>query len=66
MEGYKKLTTDQSVLDHLYSFIDTKSEFLEASIDTIIEKYGSIENYVTSELKITQEMIDTMKELYLE
>jgi protein-tyrosine phosphatase len=53
-------------LDHLYSFIDTKSEFLEASIDTIIEKYGSIENYVTSELKITQEMIDTMKELYLE
>ena len=66
MEGYKKLTDDQSVLDHLYSFIDTKSAFLEASIDTIIDSYGSIENYVISELEITQEMIDTMKELYLE
>ncbi|KAF1304525.1 tyrosine-protein phosphatase [Enterococcus saccharolyticus] len=66
MAGYRKLTDDPSVLDHLYSFIDTKSEFIEASIDAIIDNYNSIENYVKQELGISQEIIDTMKELYLE
>ncbi|WP_040978602.1 tyrosine-protein phosphatase [Oceanobacillus jeddahense] len=66
MEGYKKLTDDKEVLDHLYSFIDTRSEFIATSIDTIIQKYGSIEKYVMEELGITGAMIDTMKDMYLE
>lgn len=66
MEGYKKLTNDKEVLEHLYSFIDTRSEFIATSIDTITEKYGSIETYVMEELGITRAMIDTMKEMYLE
>lgn len=66
MEGYKKLTDDKEVLDHLYSFIDTRSEFIAASIDTITQKYGSIEKYVMEELGITCDMIDTMKDMYLE
>lgn len=66
MEGYKKLTDDHGVLEHLYSFIDTRSEFIAASIDTIVEKYGSIEKYVLEELRLTREMIDSMKDMYLE
>ncbi|WP_152657543.1 tyrosine-protein phosphatase [Oceanobacillus sp. CFH 90083] len=66
MEGYKKLTDDQDVLDHLYSFIDTRSEFIATSIDTITQKYGSIEKYVMEELGVSREMIDTMKDMYLE
>ena len=66
MESYRKLTSDPFVLDHLYSFIYTKPEFLEASIDTIIEKHRSIENYVISELGLSEAEIDTMKKLYLE
>lgn len=66
MEGYKKLTDDKVVLDHLYSFIDTRSEFIAISIDTITEKYGSIEKYVIEELGITRAMIDAMKAIYLE
>lgn len=66
MEGYKKLTDDKEVMEHLYSFIDTRSEFIATSIDTIIQKYGSIEKYVVEELGITRDMIDTMKSMYLE
>lgn len=66
MEGYKKLTDDKEVLDHLYSFIDTRSEFIATSIDAITGKYGSIEKYVMEELGITREMIDAMKDRYLE
>ncbi len=60
------MTDDKEVLEHLYSFIDTRSEFIATSIDTIIQKYGSIEKYVVEELGITRDMIDTMKSMYLE
>lgn len=66
MEGYRKLTTDEKVLDHLYSFIDTKSDFIEASINSIIDGYGSIEQYAISELDIDKEIIDRLREMYLE
>lgn len=66
MEGYKKLTNDSVVLDQLYSFIDTKPEFIEESIDTINENYGSIENYVKEELKLTEQTVEQMKRMYLE
>lgn len=54
------------VLDQLYSFIDTKPDFIEESIDTIHEQYGSIENYVKKELKLTEQMVQQMKNMYLE
>ncbi|MCO8292041.1 tyrosine-protein phosphatase [Tetragenococcus halophilus] len=66
MEGYKKLTSDPVVLNQLYSFIDTKPEFIEESIDTINNRYGSIENYVKKELKLTEQMVQQMKTMYLE
>ncbi|MFD2831149.1 tyrosine-protein phosphatase [Corticicoccus populi] len=65
MAQYRKLTSDQVVLDQLFSFIDTRSEFLEASIDTIVEAYGSIEDYVVRELNVTEEEISSMKKMYL-
>lgn len=66
MEGYKKITSDPVVLDQLYSFIDTKPDFIEESIDTIVQQYGSFENYAKKELNLTKEMIQQMKEMYLE
>lgn len=66
MEKYKTLTNDPVVLEHLYSFIDTKSKFLEASIQSIVSKNGSIVQYVKDELEISQEIIDILKSLYLE
>lgn len=65
MAQYRKITQDQVVLDQLYSFIDTRPEFIEASIDTIIQEYGSIKDYVIEELDITAEEINSMKKMYL-
>lgn len=66
MEGYKKLTSDPIVLDQLYSFIDTKPDFIEESIDTIVNRYGTIENYAKEGLNLTEQVIQQMKEMYLE
>lgn len=66
MDNYKKLTNDPVVLEYLYSFIDTRSEFLEASINSIIESEGSVEKYVKNQLGISQDIIDKIKSLYLE
>ena len=66
MEGYRKLTTDEKVLEHLYSFIDTKSDFIEASINSILDVYGSIEQYAISELNLDKEIIERLRKMYLE
>jgi protein-tyrosine phosphatase len=65
MAQYRKITQDQVVLNQLHSFIDTRPEFIEASIDTIIQEYGSIKDYVIEELGITAEEINSMKKMYL-
>ncbi len=66
MEIYKTYTSDQEVLDYLYSFIDTKQDFIEASMQEIEQVYGGIEEYVKEELGVTEEEIERLKELYLE
>lgn len=66
MEIYKTYTSDQEVLDYLYSFIDTKQDFIEASMQEIEQVYGGIEEYAKEELGVTEEEIKRLKELYLE
>lgn len=66
MENYKKFTQDPIVLDYLYSLIDTKEEFIEASYDAIIKTYQSFENYAMKELEVTEEEIQRLRELYLD
>lgn len=66
MEGYRKLTDDQDVLNYLYSLIETRPEFIEASITSIEKQYGDICAYAVKELGITEEMIEAMRGLYLE
>ncbi len=66
MECYKKITKDVDVLNYLYSLIETRAEFIEASIESIEKQYGTIKNYVVKELGISEEIIKTLKELYLE
>ena len=66
MEGYKKLTNDPEVLNYLYSLIETKSIFIETSINTVEQQYGSLRDYALNELNITNEMISSLEDLYLE
>lgn len=66
MDIYRKFTSDPIVLEYLYSLIDTRSEFIEASYDAIINTYHSIENYAKQELGITDEVISQLKNNYLE
>ncbi|WEV37653.1 tyrosine-protein phosphatase [Lactobacillus sp. ESL0677] len=66
MVGYRKLTSDPFVLDYLYSFIDTQSKFLEASINEILTKYDSIADYALNELHISRDEIQKMRDTYLE
>lgn len=66
MNIYRNYTSDQEVLDYLLSFIDTKPDFIEASIDEMECHYGSIKRYAMKELQVTEDMVKRMRELYLE
>lgn len=66
MERYQRFTQDPVVLDYLYSLIDTKPAFIEASYDAIVNKYGSIQRYVEQGLGVSSQVIQTLKDLYLE
>ncbi|GGC90121.1 tyrosine-protein phosphatase [Enterococcus wangshanyuanii] len=66
MTGYKKLTSDPDVLNYLYSLIETKAAFIEASITEIEQQYGSITEYALKELGINEQTIIALRELYLE
>ncbi|OOF47652.1 hypothetical protein BKK52_08490 [Rodentibacter trehalosifermentans] len=66
MAIYRQLTQDQEVLNYLYSLIDTKPEFIEMSIDTIEQKYGSIQRYTEQQLGISKAEILQLQADYLE
>lgn len=66
MAAYRKYTDDPVVLDYLYSLIDTKPEFIEASYEAIINGYHSIEEYAIKELGTTKDDIIMLKKLYLD
>lgn len=66
MENYKKYTDDPEVLHYLYSLIETKPEFIDASMQLMEEQYGSISSYIINGLGITEKEIKMLKSLYLE
>lgn len=66
MAIYRQLTQDQEVLNYLYSLIDSKPEFIEMSIDTIEQKYGSIQRYTEQQLGISKAEILQLQADYLE
>lgn len=66
MDIYRQYTEDPEVLKHLYSLIETKPEFIEASYDMILSTYGSLSEYATQELGLSEHDILQLKELYLQ
>jgi len=49
----------------LSAMLYTKREYLKETINAINEKYGSVENYLYTEINITPEKHQKLKELYL-
>jgi protein tyrosine/serine phosphatase len=44
----------------------SKREYMEETIAAIKEKYGTVLNYLETEIGITKEKQDKLRELYLE
>lgn len=65
-QRYVEMTGDEKIAAYLYSFFDTKPEYIEASINKIMQEYGSIENYVREALAIDREVIGYLKDIFLE
>ncbi|MFT4105217.1 MAG: tyrosine-protein phosphatase [Lacrimispora sp.] len=65
-EQYRELTSNQNHLDYLMALIETRREYIEASMDRIYELYDSVEDYMIQHFELTKEQIETMKSFYLE
>ncbi len=65
-EQYRELTSNQDFLDYLMSMIETRREYIEASMDRIAELYDSVDEYMIRHFNMTEEEITTMRNFYLE
>lgn len=65
MNNYLKYTNDKDVLNYLSSLIETRPEFIEASIDLIEGRFGDIENFVHKQLGVSKNIINNIKKIYL-
>lgn len=66
MAQYAHETNDQNVLAYLYSMLDTRPEYLQASFDEMVVLAGSVPQYFKNILKITASDQALLKHLYLE
>lgn len=66
MAQYANETSDQNVLDYLFSMLDTRSAYLEASFAEMINISGSIDSYLKNELKISKNDVEKLRNMYLE
>lgn len=65
-EQYRELTSNHNYLDYLMSLIETRREYIEASMDRISELYSSVDDYMMKHFELTKEQIKAMREFYLE
>lgn len=66
MNDYRNLTDNQNVLDYLYNLMLAKDEYLEAAFDEMIRLSGSIDNYLKHFLKLDEDKLTTLRNIYLE
>ncbi|WP_179038111.1 tyrosine-protein phosphatase [Limnobaculum xujianqingii] len=65
MAQYREQTTDPNVLGFLSSMMETRYSYLDASLDEIAQRYGSVERYIRQGLGIDQQTIDCLKAIFL-
>lgn len=63
---YRELTSNENYLDYLMALIETRREYIEASMNLINETYDSIDNYMIRHFELTKNQIKAMREFYLE
>ena len=57
--------TDEQ-LDILHFLVSVKREYLEIPLTKLNEEYGSLLNFITQKIGVSQKQIDTLREYYLE
>jgi len=63
---YQELTSNQDFLNYLMSMIETRREYIEASMDLIKEMYQSVDDYMIRHFELTKEELQAMRTFYLE
>lgn len=65
MAQYREQTSNPDVLAFLLSIMETRRSYIDASLDEITLRYGTVDNYVHNGLGITQKNVCLLKELFL-
>ena len=65
-QEFLRQTGDKEIAAYMYSLFDTREEFITASIDKILEEYGSIYNYAVAKLGLTNTEYLNLRQLLLE
>ncbi|MDK8502434.1 tyrosine-protein phosphatase [Aerococcus sp. UMB1112A] len=63
---YRELTDNQDYLDYLMSMIETRSEYIKASLDEIRQRYDNTDEYFKDYYDLNQKDLEQMRSFYLE
>lgn len=65
-QKYLDMTKDEAVAKYLFSFFDTKPEYIETSINRILKEYGTVRQYVKEVLSMDEESMKNIEDIFLE
>lgn len=66
MQEYQTYTDNKVVLDYLTGLMQTKELYFNAAIDEMINKSGSVDNYLEKVLHVTADKKERIQKLFLE
>ncbi|QHW35113.1 tyrosine-protein phosphatase [Paenibacillus rhizovicinus] len=66
IDGLKKQTQDAGLIAAITALMGVQKEFLQAGLDEMKAKYGSIDAFIEKGLGVTKEERANLKAMYLE
>jgi len=65
IEGLRQKGVDEEKLDAFADLMSVKPSYLQAAYDVVTEHFGTFENYLSTGLKVTEDEINQLREMYL-
>ncbi|MDO4816505.1 MAG: tyrosine-protein phosphatase [Bacillota bacterium] len=66
IEGCRKFTNDEAVLEFIYRLDTVEEDFINTSFETVEQLYGGMDNFLKDKLGMDSEKINRLRDLYLE
>lgn len=65
-QKYLEVTGDEATARYMFSFFDTKADYIEASLNQIEHEFGTVRNYAKEILQVDDAAVKRLEDIFLE